>query len=249
MEKRPVGVSRIDTVSWDLKSPLLDGLDRPAREAVLAGSIQCRFAAKSVVTNQDRPADHLLVLTEGCARHFYITEEGKKFLLEWLGPGDLFGARTILSTRSSYLASTETVKNSSVLMWDRTTIRGLIARYPRLLENALLTASDYVTWHLTSHIGIASYTARSRAEGECHEAVGGANMEADMPCKSCFSVNRKKFGAEMGIHFLGLKNIDKPIVWVFPELVVCLDCGAAEFVVPEAELRELVKDDAAAAAG
>jgi len=162
MEKRPVGVSRIDTVSWDLKSPLLDGLDRPAREAVLAGSIQCRFAAKSVVTNQDRPADHLLVLTEGCARHFYITEEGKKFLLEWLGPGDLFGARTILSTRSSYLASTETVKNSSVLMWDRTTIRGLIARYPRLLENALLTASDYVTWHLTSHIGIASYTARQR---------------------------------------------------------------------------------------
>ncbi len=26
----------------------------------------------------------------------------------------------------------------------------------------LLTASDYVTWHLMSHIGIASYTARQR---------------------------------------------------------------------------------------
>jgi len=51
----------------------------------------------------------------------------------------------------------------------------------------------------------------------------------------------------MGIHFLGLKNIDKPVVWVFPELVVCLDCGTAEFPVPEAELRELAKGDAAAA--
>jgi hypothetical protein len=51
----------------------------------------------------------------------------------------------------------------------------------------------------------------------------------------------------MGIHFPGLKNIDKSVVWVFPDLVVCLDCGAAEFVVPEAQLRVLAKGDAAAA--
>jgi len=70
-----------------------------------------------------------------------------------------------------------------------------------------------------------------------------------MPCKSCFSVNQKKFGGEMGVHFPGLKNIEKPVVWVFPELDVCLDCGNAEFAVPEEELRELAKDDAAAAAG
>jgi len=31
------------------------------------------------------------------------------------------------------------------------------------------------------------------------------------------------------------------------ELVVCLDCGTTEFAVPEAELRILAKDDAAAA--
>jgi len=51
----------------------------------------------------------------------------------------------------------------------------------------------------------------------------------------------------MAIHYPGLKNIDKPVVCVFPELVVCLDCGTAEFAVPEAELRVLAKDDAAAA--
>jgi len=48
----------------------------------------------------------------------------------------------------------------------------------------------------------------------------------------------------MGIHFPELKNIDKPVVWVFLEIVVCLDCGTAEFAVPEAELRELAKGDA-----
>ncbi len=68
-----------------------------------------------------------------------------------------------------------------------------------------------------------------------------------MPCKSCGSVNQKKFSEEMGIHFPGLKGIDKPVVWVFADVVVCLDCGIAEFAVPEEELRQLAKGDAAAA--
>ena len=68
-----------------------------------------------------------------------------------------------------------------------------------------------------------------------------------MPCKSCGSVNQSKFTAEMAIHFPGLKNIDKPVAWVFPELVVCLDCGTAEFTVPKFELFLLAKGDAAPA--
>jgi hypothetical protein len=68
-----------------------------------------------------------------------------------------------------------------------------------------------------------------------------------MRCKSCESVNQRRFTAEMGIHFPGLRNIVMPVVWVFPELIVCLDCGFAEFAVPEAELRVLAKGDAAAA--
>jgi hypothetical protein len=60
-----------------------------------------------------------------------------------------------------------------------------------------------------------------------------------MSCKSCGSINQNKFSAEVSIHLLGLENIDKPIVWVFPDLVVCLDCGATEFEVPETELLQL----------
>jgi hypothetical protein len=51
----------------------------------------------------------------------------------------------------------------------------------------------------------------------------------------------------MAIHFPGLKDLDKPIVWVFPEVAVCLDCGAAEFSVPKDELRELQQSDVATA--
>ena len=66
-----------------------------------------------------------------------------------------------------------------------------------------------------------------------------------MECKSCGSVNRRMFSAEIGIHSPGgLKDIDIPVVWVFPELAVCLECGIAEFAVPEDELRELAKGEA-----
>ena len=64
-------------------------------------------------------------------------------------------------------------------------------------------------------------------------------------CKSCYSENLGKFNAEVGIHFCGLKNIDKPTIFVSPELVVCLDCGIAQFAVPETGLRLLQKGNAA----
>jgi len=66
-------------------------------------------------------------------------------------------------------------------------------------------------------------------------------------CKSCGSVDQSKFSGEICIHFPGLKNIDKPAVRVFPELVVCLNCGTAQFAVPDAELRLLAKAEAAGA--
>jgi hypothetical protein len=68
-----------------------------------------------------------------------------------------------------------------------------------------------------------------------------------MPCKACGSLNQKKFSAEMGIHFPELKDVDEPVVWVFPEVVVCFDCGSAELAIPEAELRQLEQSDSASA--
>jgi len=154
--------SGIASVSVEFGSQFLDGLSTADRKTILAAATQRRFLANSVITNQGHPANHLFLLRKGLARYFFVTGEGKKLLFRWLGPEDLFGGRTVLSSHSSYLFSAEAVTDSSVLVWDRSTIRGLIARYPRLLENALLTASDYLAWHLTSHIGLACHTARQR---------------------------------------------------------------------------------------
>jgi hypothetical protein len=57
-----------------------------------------------------------------------------------------------------------------------------------------------------------------------------------MTCLSCQSAKQAELLAETLIHFPGLKNIDKPAVWLFPRLLVCLDCGASQFMVPEQKL-------------
>jgi hypothetical protein len=64
-------------------------------------------------------------------------------------------------------------------------------------------------------------------------------------CSSCRSDHLARFSGEVAIHFPGLEGLDIPIVWVFPELVICMDCGIAQFAVPEANLRQLVRGKAA----
>ena len=63
-----------------------------------------------------------------------------------------------------------------------------------------------------------------------------------MTCKGCDSDRQRVFNGEIAIHFPGLEGLDKPIVWVFPQVVVCLYCGFTEFTVPETELQVLWQD-------
>ena len=60
-----------------------------------------------------------------------------------------------------------------------------------------------------------------------------------MICVSCQSAYLREFPSEINIHFPGLENLDKPSVFVFPKLLICLDCGFTEFRIPKEELRSL----------
>jgi hypothetical protein len=62
-----------------------------------------------------------------------------------------------------------------------------------------------------------------------------------MVCKRCASNQQSAFNGEIAIHFPGLKGLDKHIVWVFPKLAVCLECGFTDLTVPKKELSVLVK--------
>ncbi len=170
---------------FDLRSRFLQGLTKAEIESVLAASTARRFPVNAIVTLQGDPADHLFLLTKGCARYFSYTEEGEKILLRWFGPGDVFGGFALLPEPSSYLLSTEIVKDSCLIAWRRKAIRDLMASYPRLQENALSIASDYLVWFHASHMALISYNARQRlarvltslAQGIGHKVPGGVEID------------------------------------------------------------------------
>jgi len=58
-------------------------------------------------------------------------------------------------------------------------------------------------------------------------------------CRHCQSENQETFSGEIALHFRGLERLDKPIVWVFEDVSVCLACGDSQFVVPKTELEVL----------
>jgi len=63
-----------------------------------------------------------------------------------------------------------------------------------------------------------------------------------MACQKCESSNEVELATEMVIHFSGLNNLDKPGVWVFSKLLVCLDCGGSRLKIPERELAAVAKN-------
>jgi CRP-like cAMP-binding protein len=177
--------SMVSTLPADRKPRFLDNLAAPDLELVMAAARQRTFVANSVVTNQGDPADYFFLLTKGCARHFSLTEQGKKVLLVWFSAGDVFGGAALLQEPSFYLLGTEMVKDSCALVWRRSVIRELVSRYASLQENALSIASDYLTWFHASHMALISHTARQRlarvltslAQGVGHKVSGGMELE------------------------------------------------------------------------
>ena len=65
-----------------------------------------------------------------------------------------------------------------------------------------------------------------------------------MACRRCSSNNQKEFGSEINIHFPGRSGLDVPSVFIFPQLVVCLDCGFTECSLPKSELQRLASGGA-----
>lgn len=60
-----------------------------------------------------------------------------------------------------------------------------------------------------------------------------------MSCRRCAADGLKDFNGELAIHFPGLQGLEMPIVWVFPKVRICLRCGFAELIVPDAQLETL----------
>ncbi len=60
-----------------------------------------------------------------------------------------------------------------------------------------------------------------------------------MACKVCASLNLQKLTGEVSASFPDVKGASIPPIYVCKELIVCLDCGFTELVIPPPELEQL----------
>jgi CRP/FNR family transcriptional regulator, nitrogen oxide reductase regulator len=145
-----------------LDSPLLAGLTESEVNAVLSAATHQVFPAKTVVTEEGDPADHFFVLVSGRARYFFLTQQGKKVILRCLVPGDTLGGLALVSEPMCYAVSSETVTQSSTLVWERATLRSLLVQYPKLVDNALSIMAKYLVLYRVEHAALICGNARQR---------------------------------------------------------------------------------------
>ena len=143
-------------------SLLLEGL-RPAEiDNIVAAATRRHVRAQAVITRQGTSADHLYMLVKGRAHYYIDTKKGQKLLMMWVVPGGLIGGAAVTLKIMNYVASTRAVRDSTLLCWDRVVIRELVNRYPRLLDNCLSIAAEYLNWSFETFVGLSSYTASER---------------------------------------------------------------------------------------
>ena len=141
---------------------LFQGLNRAERHAILTAGSYRHFPHHAVVTHQGDPADRLCLLLRGSARFFFLAPDGKKIYLHWLAPGEIFGAASLLTDAANFIVSTEVASDSHAIVWHKSLIRSLVHVYPRLLENVLSLACDYLVWYVATHLSLVAYSARER---------------------------------------------------------------------------------------
>jgi CRP-like cAMP-binding protein len=141
---------------------ILDGFASAEFKAVLEKAKLRRLRANSVITREGEPADAMFLLLEGRARHFTVTREGEKLVVDWIAPGQVIGVGALLKGPARYLVSSEAVVDSSALMWKHDAILPFTRRSPHLLENALMISGDYLVKYRDLHIAVSYDTADKR---------------------------------------------------------------------------------------
>jgi hypothetical protein len=60
-----------------------------------------------------------------------------------------------------------------------------------------------------------------------------------MACKKCASVAQQEFPGELNVNFPGVERLNLSPVYFPRSILVCLDCGFTELVIPRPELNRL----------
>jgi len=148
-------------------------------DVILSAARQQRFLANSVITNQGHPANYVYMLLTGAARSFFLTQTGQKLHVFSYPPGEMFGGMALVARPSEYIVCTEALKDCYTLAWDHASIRRLILRYPKLMDNGLSIASEYLNVALATQVALSCHSARQRLAETLVGLTSGVGKRVD----------------------------------------------------------------------
>ena len=74
--------------------------------------------------------------------------------------------------------------------------------------------------------------------------LGCRGVGVRMPCKACKSENLQQFDGELTASLPDLKGVSVSPVYICQRVLVCMDCGFAELIVPTNELQSMRRGNA-----
>jgi len=158
----PMTPDEINARVAELKPKFLEGLAAEEVAAIVEAATLRRVHARTVITREGHDSEKLYLFIEGRGRMFATTSGGEKVILLGVFAGEIAGGRAALREPMKNLVSTETVVDSVLLVWSRSAFLPFLTKYPRLLENGLLTASDYLESYHALLIAASHDTAGKR---------------------------------------------------------------------------------------
>lgn len=141
--------------------PLLSGLDRQGRSALLRRCPQRRKRRGAQVFGPDQPADALYVVLTGQVKVFKVSAKGDEQVLHHMGPGATFGEAAVLSG-TNYPAFAEVLEDATLLVITRATLLSLISQNPELALGLLagLSAKLHEFARLIEQLSLKEVPAR-----------------------------------------------------------------------------------------
>ena len=151
-----------DTLSGHLADGLLAGIDPDARRTIMAVAGRRKMWPGQVLYRMDEPAEQLFLLTNGRVQMSRPVRSGREVLVSVLVPGDVFGLVCLLTRRSRYMGTAETIEAGELMVWDRATVQRLSREHPQLTSNALSVALEMIAQFASRHEALIDDSAPGR---------------------------------------------------------------------------------------
>ncbi len=121
---------------------LFGSLDQSVYHAFCYNTNMKTYWKGEVIVNEGDPCTGIGIVVEGQLARQKYSASGEFSTLELLGPGDIFGATLIFSSRKKFPFTLEAVSHCKIVKMTRDVLLSMISKNPQLLLNYMQMLSD-----------------------------------------------------------------------------------------------------------